>query len=112
MFSKFTLFQIYLIGDLKMFNSKPSKNAISHGFYACDVVLSWENQQQFDDLLKALEVEYCPKGITEKLAVFDLASLHWKKRRLETGLRQALQMQRDPEAGSDWDSVADKAIAT
>ena len=116
MFSKFTLFQIYLIGDLKMFNSKPSKNAISHGFYSSDVVLSWENQQQFDDLLKALEDEYCPKGITEKLAVFDLASLHWKKRRLETGLRQALQMQGDPntvaEASSDWDSVADKARAT
>ena len=116
MFAKFTLFSKFLIGDLKMLNPKPSKNAISHGFYASDVVLSWENQQQFDDLLKALEDEYCPKGITEKLAVFDLASLHWKKRRLETGLRQALQMQGDPntvaEASSDWDSVADKARAT
>ena len=98
-----------------MSDSKASKNAVSHDFYSSDVVLFWENQQQFDDLLKALEDEYCPKAITEKLAVFDLASLHWKKRRIETGLRQALQMQGDntvADASSDWDSVADEARAT
>ena len=43
-----------------MTNSKPSKNAISHGFYSSDVVLPWENQQDFDDLLQALQDEYCP----------------------------------------------------
>ncbi len=71
-----------------MSNSKASKNAISHGFYSNDIVLSWENQQEFDDLLKALQDEYCPEAITEKLAVFDLASLHWKKRRIETRSRR------------------------
>ena len=53
--------------------------------------------------------------ITEKLAVFHLASLHWKKRRIETKSRRALQMQGDPDtaadASSDWDSVADEARA-
>ena len=99
-----------------MTNSKPSKNAISHGFYSCDVVLPWENQQDFDDLLQALQDEYCPVAPTEKLAVFDLASLHWKKRRIETRSRRALEMQGDPDtvtdASSDWDSVADKARAS
>ena len=96
-------------------NSKAPKNAISHGLYSTDIVLSWENQQDFDDLLQALQDEYCPVAITEKFAVFDLASLHWKKRRIETRSRTALQMQGDPDtvtdASSDWDSVADDARA-
>ena len=72
-------------------NSQPSKNALTHGFYATDVVLPWENQQEFDDLLQGFQDEYCPDGVSEESVVFDLASLHWKKRRLEAGIKQALQ---------------------
>lgn len=61
-----------------MSNSKPSKNALSHGFYADEIVLPWEKQQEFDDLHEALRDEYCPDGVSEEAAVFDLASLHWK----------------------------------
>lgn len=93
-----------------MTNSQPSKNAqssnnaLTHGFYATDVVLPWENQQEFDDLLRAFQDEYCPDGVSEEGAVFDLASLHWKKRRLEAGLQQALQKQRDFDTSIDgWD---------
>jgi len=82
-------------------NPQPSKNALTHGFYASDVVLAGENQQEFDDLLQAYRDEYCPDGVSEEAAVFDLASLHWKKRRLEAGLQQALQKRRD------YDTVAD-----
>jgi hypothetical protein len=85
-------------------NPQPSKNALTHGFYAADVVLAWENQQEFDDLLRAFQDEYCPDGVSEEGAVFDLASLHWKKRRLEAGLQQALQRQRDFDTRVDgWD---------
>jgi hypothetical protein len=85
-------------------NSQPSKNALTHGFYAADIVLPWENQQEFDDLLLAFQGEYCPDGVSEEAAVFDLASLHWKKRRLEAGLQQALQKQRDFDTRIDgWD---------
>jgi hypothetical protein len=85
-------------------NSQPSKNALTHGIYAADVVLPWENQQEFDDLLCRYWDEYCPDGVSEEAAVFDLASLHWKKRRLEAGLRQALQEQRDFDTRVDsWD---------
>ena len=99
-----------------MSNLKPSKNALSHGLYSSQIVLPWENQQNFDDLLQALREEYCPDGVSEEAAVFDLATLHWKKRRFEAGLLQALQRQGDPntvaDASSDaWDSVADEARA-
>ena len=87
-----------------MSKSNPSKNALTHGFYATDVVLPWENQQEFDDLLRRYFDEYCPDGVSEEEAVSDLASLHWKKRRLEVGLQQALQKQRDFDAKIDnWD---------
>ncbi|QWG14943.1 hypothetical protein KMZ29_09940 [Bradyrhizobium sediminis] len=95
-------------------NSKP-KNALSHGFYSNDFVLPWENQQDFDDLLQALRDEYCPGAVSEETAVFDLASLHWKKLRFEAGLKQALQKQGDPTvadaSSDDWDRVADDARA-
>ena len=92
-------------------NLQPSKNALTHGFYSADIVLSWENQQEFDDLLRAFKDEYCPDGVSEEIAVFDLASLHWKKRRLEAGLKQAFEKQRDFDTRTDdWD-LADTAKA-
>ncbi len=99
-----------------MSNPQPSKNALTHGFYASDVVLAGENQQEFDDLLQAYRDEYCPDGVSEEAAVVELASLHWKKRRLEAGLRQALQKQRDYSTVADtssdgWNIVADGARA-
>ena len=78
-----------------MSKSNTSKNSITHGFYATDVVLPWENQQEFDDLLRRYWDEYCPDGVSEEAAVSELTSLHWKKRRLEAGLQQALQKLRD-----------------
>lgn len=87
-----------------MSNSNSSKNAITHGFYSTNVVLPWENKQEFDDLLQAYRDEYCPDGVSEEAAIFDLVSLYWKKRRLEAGLQQALQEQRDFDAKiAGWD---------
>src|SRR6476659_9366735 len=87
-----------------MTKSNSSKNALAHGFYATDVVLPWENQQEFDDLLRRYQNEYPPDGVSEEAAVFELASLEWKRRRFETGVQQALQKQRDFDAKIDnWD---------
>jgi hypothetical protein len=71
--------------------SQSSKNAVTHGLYASEVVLPEESQKEFDDLLEAYRDEYCPHGISEHATVDELAILHWKRRRLETGLQQALQ---------------------
>ena len=93
-------------------NNSQSKNALTHGFYASDVVLAWENQQDFDALLQAYRDEYCPDGVSEEATVFDLASLHWKKRRLNIGSQLAFHKQSEAGAmaiaGSQgWKGVAD-----
>ncbi len=92
-----------------MSNSKPSKNAFSHGLYSDHVVLDCENKQEFVDLWQAFRDEYCPQQVSEEAAVLELASLHWKKRRLEAGLQQALNKRRAysiDDANSDsWDSI-------
>jgi hypothetical protein len=55
--------------------------------------------------------EYPPQGISEEAAVLELASLHWKRRRLEAGLQQALNMQcaaSVPDASDGgWERIAD-----
>jgi len=86
-----------------------SKNAVTHGFYATDVVLASENQQEFDDLLRAYQDEYCPGGVSEEAAVVELASLHWKKRRLEAGLKQALQQMGFAPVADASDPIGDMA---
>ena len=64
-------------------------------------------------MLERFRNEYPPEGISEEEAVFELASLHWKKRRLEAGLQQALNMRRASgvadASGGGWDSIADEA---
>ena len=52
-----------MTNSLSFQNPQPSKNALTHGFYATDVVLPWENQQEFDGLLRAFQDEYCPDGV-------------------------------------------------
>jgi hypothetical protein len=79
-------------------NSKRSKNALSHGLYASDVVLAWENEQDFKDLHEAFRDEFGPEGASEEGAVFDLACLHWKKRRLN--IASQLAFHRQPDAGA------------
>ena len=54
-----------------MSGSDRPKNALSHGVYASDVVLHWENEQDFRDLLENLRAEFCPTGASEEEAVFD-----------------------------------------
>jgi hypothetical protein len=91
--------------------SKRPKNAISHGVYFSDVVLPWENEQLFNDLHQALREEYYPDGVSEEAAVFELASLYRKRRRLTIGIQLAFHGQADAdalaEAGDDgWEGVA------
>ena len=94
-----------------MSTSKRPKNALSHGVYCSDVVLPWENEQLFNDLHQALREEYYPDGVSEEAAVFELASLYWKRRRLTIGTQLAFHGQADAdalaEAGDDgWEGVA------
>lgn len=93
-------------------NNTTSKNATTHGIYSSDVVLKWEDQSAFDGLHQALREEYDPQGASEEEAVFELASLHWKQRRLNTASQVASHRQTDAteltDASQDgWEGIAD-----
>jgi hypothetical protein len=74
-----------------MSTSNSSKNALSHGAYSDDIILPWENAQDFKDLHDELRRELFPNGRLEEEAIFDLACLHWKKRRLTVGSQLAFR---------------------
>lgn len=92
-------------------HSKPKPNALSHGLYSNCIVLDGENPQEFSDMLEGFRTDFAPQGISEEATVLELASLHWKKGRLEAGLQQALNMQRassvSDASDGGWDRVVD-----
>jgi hypothetical protein len=96
-----------------MSKSNTSKNALSHGAYSNQVVLPWENEQDFNKLHEELRDEFLPDGRTEEEAVFDLACLHWKKRRLNMGSRlpflrdREMSALRDAAVRDGWEGIAD-----
>jgi len=92
--------------------SNPSKNAVTHGFYATDVVLAWEDPKEFSKLHEALRDEYWPDGFSEEAAIFDMATWYWKKRRLNVGSQLVFHRQQEASAitaasSNGWQGVAD-----
>jgi len=79
--------------------------------YSSDIVVPWENEQQFNVMYQGLREEYYPEGVSEELAVFELAGLHWKRRRLTIGTQLAFRGQPDANAlaeaaeGDGWEGV-------
>ena len=68
-------------------NNTPTKdqanrNAVVHGFYASEVILPWESEEEFERLHQDLKEEWNPCGRMEMETVFALARLFWIKRRL------------------------------
>ena len=57
-------------------------NALTHGLYARESVLPWENPQAFAALHELIREELNPQGILEENAVLEVAELHWRKQRL------------------------------
>ena len=81
----------------------------SRGVYSSEVALPWENKQEFNDLHQALREEYYPDGFSEEAAVFEMAGLYWKRRRLTIGTQLTFHRQPDTEAlaaANGWDGVA------
>jgi hypothetical protein len=74
------------------------KNALSHGAYAQDFVLPWENEQDFVDFHKGLRNELEPDGPSEEEVVLGIAGLYWKKRRLTIGSQIAYRRHRNAAA--------------
>jgi hypothetical protein len=79
--------------------SKPkAKNALTHGLYANDIVLPWEQEQDFLELHQGARVELRPVGALQDETVFEIAALHWKKRRLHIGTQLAYRAHPDAAA--------------
>lgn len=101
-----------------MSTPKSSKNALSHGAYSSEAILPWENKQDFDDLHEELREELFPSGRSEEEAVFDLACLRWKKRRLNIGSQLAFLRDPDISALTDagrrngWEGIAEHFAKT
>jgi hypothetical protein len=55
---------------------------IVHGLYAKDVLLPWDDREEFVALHSGLKAEFFPNGPSEEECVLDLAQLHWQKRTL------------------------------
>jgi hypothetical protein len=63
--------------------SKPKKvGSIVHGLYAKDLLLPWDDREEFVALYSGLKQEFFPNGPSEEECVTDLAQLYWQKRTL------------------------------
>ena len=67
-----------------MANEKTPKKVgfIVHGLYSKDVLLPWDDRDEFEALHGELKKEFFPSGASEAECVFDLAQLYWHKRTL------------------------------
>jgi hypothetical protein len=61
--------------------STPKKDGLLvHGLYTKDVLLPWDDREEFAALHSGLKLEFFPSGTSEEACVLDLAQLHWQKR--------------------------------
>ena len=62
--------------------SPSEKNALKHGLYSKDVVLPWEDQEEFDELHREYREEFNPEGAFEEDLVGQIVRQQWLKGRL------------------------------
>lgn len=67
-------------------------NAQKHGVYAAALVIPGEDSHEFEQLHAELINEWNPLGPTLRDAVFDLADLKWRKRRLRKYVQTQLSL--------------------
>lgn len=85
--------------------SKPtkggSKNALTHGVYATEIVVEGESAEEFNSLYGALSDELNSEGPSEQAEIIEIAQLRWTRRRLirvhgqSKGLRSISSMLHD-----------------
>ena len=58
-------------------------NATRHGVMSRHTVMPWEDRGEYQQLVESLVAEYAPAGPTERHLVEEVASVMWRRRRLE-----------------------------
>lgn len=51
-------------------NGKGNRNALAHGVHSSDVILPWEREEDFEELLEGVRRDFQPVGTTENEFVF------------------------------------------
>jgi hypothetical protein len=59
-----------------------NSNALLHGVYSRDIILPGERPEDFNALLNGMRLYFVPRGTPQDAIVFDIAVLHWRKRRI------------------------------
>ena len=87
---------------------KSNKNAISHGVYASDIVMPWEQREDFDALLQGFRLDFKPCGAIEDDIVVGIAVLSWKRRRINR-MEQLAFLQSS--LGADLETIDKRSVS-
>jgi len=81
-----------------------AQNAVKHGLFAVQDVLTTENQAEFDLLREQMLAELAPVGVVESVLAHRVVSLAWRLRRAETMQTQAIEDMMESHARDMLDS--------
>ena len=70
------------MSDEKMPKRAKSVGCITHGLYAKDVLMPWDDREEFNALHEELRKEYFPSGASEEQCVLDLTLAYWHKQNI------------------------------
>jgi hypothetical protein len=76
-----------VIGIAPSHANRGNRNALVHGVYASELVLSFESAEDFERLHGDLKQEFKPEGRQEEEVVLAIAKTYWLKHRLMPGHR-------------------------
>jgi len=80
---------------------KSSMNAVTHGLSARTVVLSNEDDEEYDDLLAAYIDQFLPVGRPEMDLVIELVNTKWRQRRVSCIETSIFETEMDSQTASD-----------
>jgi hypothetical protein len=91
---------------------KRPKNALTHGVYADELILPWENENDLIKLRDDMWAEHHPEGPTEEETALGLVHLMWTKRRLlrttQLGFRlDPFELEVERSKPKDFDDIVD-----
>ena len=72
---------------------RSAQNAIRHGLLARSPVLENESRRGFDEMLRQYTKRFAPRNAAEKIAVEQMCSAVWRRRRLWSLEREALNLE-------------------
>ena len=85
--------------------SSVSKNAVKHGLFAAENVISCENQAEFDLFREEMLGELAPVGVIESMLAGRIVSLSWRLQRAGHMQNQAIDVMLAKDETDDWQEI-------